>query len=105
MPFQKGQSGNPRGRRSAPVDKTIMGMAKAHTDKALRALLDVLESRSASHQAKVAAANSILDRGWGKAPQDVRVKGELESKIISLVQGLDTQRPADNQAEDRPTTH
>jgi hypothetical protein len=31
-----------------------------------------MRSENATHAARVSAANSILDRGWGKAPQSLQ---------------------------------
>ncbi len=47
----------------------IRSLARSHTSAAIRALVGVMTSRNATHAARVSAANSILDRGWGKAPQ------------------------------------
>jgi hypothetical protein len=68
--FQKGVSGNAGGRPKLPDDiKHVRELAKSHTEDAITALVDVLSSDSAS--ARVAAANALLDRGWGKAEQPI----------------------------------
>lgn len=46
----------------------LKGLAREYTQEALDGLVRVLRS-SESDQARVAAANSILDRGYGKASQ------------------------------------
>lgn len=42
-------------------------MARQYTEQAMATLASVMEDGSGP--AKVAAANAMLDRGWGKAPQ------------------------------------
>ena len=43
--------------------------APSHTRTAINVLVGVMRSKDATHAARVSAANSILDRGWGKAVQ------------------------------------
>jgi GNAT superfamily N-acetyltransferase len=47
----------------------IRSLARSHTRTALNVLVGVMRSNEATPAAKVAAANAILDRGWGKASQ------------------------------------
>jgi hypothetical protein len=70
MAFVKGQSGNPGGR---PESGYIKGLARAHTKEALEALVSAL--KAASESTRVAAANSLLDRGWGKPAQALEHSG------------------------------
>jgi hypothetical protein len=49
----------------------IRSLARSHTRKALNVLVGVMRSNTATPAARVAAANAILDRGWGKAPQAI----------------------------------
>ena len=66
--FQKGQSGNPRGRPKQLID--IQALARTYTDVAVAALVEVC-STSRNDSARIAAANSLIDRGYGKAVQHV----------------------------------
>lgn len=69
-PFSPGRTGNPGGRPKLPEDiKHVRELARQYTGEAISALIDVLRSESMS--AKVAAANVLLDRGWGKAEQPI----------------------------------
>jgi hypothetical protein len=46
---------------------SIRDIARQYTDKAIDALVKVLDAPSEPAAARVAAANAILDRGYGKA--------------------------------------
>ena len=82
--FQKGMTGNAGGRPKLPEDiKHVRELARAHTEDAIYALVEVLHGDGAS--AKVAAANALLDRGWGKAEQPV-VGDENKPLMFSLIE-------------------
>lgn len=53
----------------AKASAEIRSLARAQTDKALKVLMSIAYQPKAPAAARVAAANSILDRGWGKAAQ------------------------------------
>lgn len=87
--FAKGKSGNPGGRPKLPEDvKHVRELARQYTASAVSALVEVLESDSAA--GKVAAANALLDRGWGKPEQAIIGPGangehlfrEIERRIV-----------------------
>jgi hypothetical protein len=44
----------------------IRSLARSHTRTALNVLVGVMRSTKAPPPARIAAANAILDRGWGK---------------------------------------
>lgn len=57
----------------------IRSIARSHTRSAINTLVGVMRSKDATHAARVSAANAILDRGWGKAPQALETgDGALE---------------------------
>ncbi len=66
--FIKGApSPNPSGRSKAT--KRISELAKAYTSDALNTLSEIVNSKSASDSARVQAANSLLDRAYGRPIQ------------------------------------
>lgn len=69
MPFKKGQSGCPGGKSPIPAD--VREIARGHTRDALEVLSKIMHDGTAPPQARVSAANSLLDRGWGKPAQAV----------------------------------
>lgn len=71
--FQAGQSGNPGGRPKASAK--VRDLARAHTEAALAVLVEIATGGE-SEAARVAAANSILDRGYGKPTQPIDGDGE-----------------------------
>ena len=58
-------AGRPAGTVNKSTD-TLKTLAREYTEEALEALVGILREGE-SDAAKVAAANSILDRGYGKA--------------------------------------
>jgi hypothetical protein len=54
----------------------IRSLARSHTRAAINVLVGVMRCKDATAAARVSAANAILDRGWGKAPQSLESGGE-----------------------------
>jgi hypothetical protein len=70
--FQKGRSGNPKGR--PPVIREVQELAKEYTDEAIEQLVSIGRNENINGSARVQAWNSVLDRGWGRPKQSVDVK-------------------------------
>ena len=69
MPFKKGKSGNPGGRSRALRD--VQELARDKSTDAINTLTAIMGDIAAPPAARVAAANSILDRAYGKPAQTV----------------------------------
>lgn len=82
-PFQKGQSGNPTGRRN---HKEIDALAREHCPEAIARVVQIMRS-SRSGREVIAAAQLLLERGYGKPVQAVALSGDGEGGPIPL-QGL-----------------
>jgi hypothetical protein len=63
----------------APLE--IRSLARKYTNKAIATLVDIMGAPNAPPAARVMAANSLLDRGWGKATQLVDVQGEIRQLV------------------------
>ena len=62
----------------APAD--IRSMARSHTATAIKTLVGIMTCTEATPAARLAAANSILDRGWGK----VQVAGDGDNAPMQV---------------------
>lgn len=73
-PFPKGVSGNPGGR-----PKGIAAKAREHADRAIEVLAEALAD--ADPKVRIAAADKILDRGYGKP---VTMTADVTDKLEDL---------------------
>jgi hypothetical protein len=70
--FLPGKTGNPGGRPKGAVQ--IRDLARKHTAAAINRLVAIMENAQ-SEAASVMAANSLLDRGWGKPIAHSKLEG------------------------------
>lgn len=68
----------------AKTPTQIRSLARSHTDTAVRVLAGIMQKDSAPESARIMAANSLLDRGWGKAAQPV-VGGDDEDNPVKVI--------------------
>jgi len=66
-PFEKGVSGNPGGRPKVLGD--VQELARQQSPQAISTLAAIMGDEKAPPAARVAAANALLDRGYGKPTQ------------------------------------
>lgn len=71
MAFQKGQSGNPGGRPKECAE--VKALAREHGPEAIAKLVELM--RGGDARVAKAAADSLLDRGFGKPAQAVELSG------------------------------
>ena len=101
-PFQKGQSGNPAGRRKIPDD--IRKAFENHLPEAIAVLGKALKGKD--ERLRVMAAVHIAERVLGKPQQNVNAKVEgvdLSAAHLMALQALNGDRPDDD--ETTPTAH
>ncbi len=80
-PFPAGLSGNPGGRPKVIAE--VRDLARQHTRKAIQTLVTVMQSGE-SDSARVAAANALLDRGFGRPRTDQPVTlDEMEGALAN----------------------
>jgi hypothetical protein len=68
-PFAKGKSGNPGGRPKIPED--VKEACRALTPMAISTLQEVCASGETPPGVRVAAAEAILNRAWGRPVQEI----------------------------------
>jgi hypothetical protein len=78
-PFAKGKSGNPGGRPKVPVE--VKQLARDCTPDAIKTLASIMRSKKSPAAARVMAANSIIDRGYGKPTQHIEAHVDLIDRL------------------------
>ena len=69
--FKPGKSGNPNGRpKKTEEQKTLENMCRERTTEALATVLVIMGSGE-NERNKLAAAQFVIERGWGKATQPI----------------------------------
>jgi hypothetical protein len=70
--FAPGHSGNPRGRpRETPEEFALLSKIRSLSDKAVKALESVFDNPDAPADAKIKAANIVIERQLGKPRQEI----------------------------------
>ena len=90
----------------------IKSLARAHTQGAIKVLAGIMNEKKAPPAARVAAANALLDRGYGKAPQHFSAevthqwqdvaKSEFDGWIEGLFGPKQVEAQDEAEAEQRP---
>jgi hypothetical protein len=91
--FKPGQSGNPGGRPKVLAE--VRELARQYAPEAISTLADIMANSNAPPAARVAAANAILDRGYGKPSQYIEtnpsfVERLTEAQRDALIAALET---------------
>jgi hypothetical protein len=80
--FEKGQSGNPTGRPK--LDQTITEVARTYGPRAIEVLAELMDDPKASPSVRVAAAERVLDRAYGKPAQFSTGQAQEFRKAIDM---------------------
>ncbi len=96
MKWQKGRSGNPGGRPKEIGH--VRELARQHTDEAILTLVVVMSNPRENSRARVAAAEALLDRGWGRPDSSVNVSSTVsithEQALAALMEDRSEQQVA-----------
>jgi len=82
--FASGRSGNPGGRPRIIAD--VQALARSYTTEAIETLVGIANDPKAPPGARVAAANALLDRAWGRAQASLTIHQEAERPSPAKVQ-------------------
>lgn len=80
MAFQKGQSGNPGGRPKECAE--VKELAREFGPEAISKLVELMRGDDA--RVAKAAADSLLDRAYGKAAQTVDMNAEIAATVTAI---------------------
>jgi len=80
MPYVKGQSGNPTGRKK--IAPEIRELVDKNTERAIRRICKLIDSDD--ERVALSAAVYIADRALGKPSQSVEVTGETRTYVIAV---------------------
>ena len=87
-PFQKGQSGNKRGRPNRDYD--LAALARRYAVDAIDTLACIMNDGKAPPSARIKAASELLSRGYGTAPRaiDINVSHNFSQELSSFLRRL-----------------
>jgi hypothetical protein len=100
MPFVKGQSGNPGGRRK--VDGDLRELARSKSPEMLQVLIGIAEDESKPAAARTNAASAVLDRAYGKPAQ---MLGDSDGNPLDWIDVLTLARARRMERDDSLMTH
>jgi hypothetical protein len=79
------------GQRKSVIE--IASLARAHTETVINMLVGIVSREDASPTARIAAGLALLDRGWGKPTQNVKLNDERQSwEIVNEIIDPETRK-------------
>jgi hypothetical protein len=76
----------------------LRDLAREYTEDAIAALADVMGDKNTSPDARIRAAEALLNRGWGKPPASVDVSGAVGVGTVNIADAI---RQAEARRTDR----
>jgi len=84
--FTKGtKPANPGGR---PRDANVRELAKTYTTQAIETLAEIMHDTGATANARVKAAEALLDRAWGRPQQSVDMQVDSRPSLVDILTNL-----------------
>lgn len=80
--WAKGTSGNPGGRKR--TDQDLQALIRSYCPMAIQTLAEIARNGT-NERARVMAATSLLDRGYGKPVQVVKGEGEGGKIVVQVL--------------------
>lgn len=80
--FVKGICPNPGGRARGLA--SIRELARTYTLEAIKVLADIAQEKNEKSSVRIAAANAILDRAWGRPEQGAKVRHVEPTAITDM---------------------
>jgi hypothetical protein len=74
---------NAGGRPKAELE--VIALAREQTTNAIKRLVQIMNDEAAPAGARVRAAEVILERGWGRPSQDVRLHGDVVHHVKRII--------------------
>lgn len=93
MPWVKGQSGNPGGRKAVPKD--VRELARGYTAQAIETQAAIMMDPDAPHAARVKAADCLLNRAWGTPEGTTNLNLGVGGAFIELLRSVNERRAQD----------
>ena len=73
--WETGEEGELSRRVNRERKDQVNALARAHSEEAISELVKIMKNRNTPVHARIKAANSILDRAYGKPPRAIQVTG------------------------------
>jgi hypothetical protein len=96
--WRAGQSGNPAGRSRSEF--ALRDHARTFTQEALDTIANVMRDENAPPDARIRAAEALLNRGWGKPPAPMEVSGGVTVSIADAIRAATARREVEDGVSD-----